>query len=104
MNETREIKRLAIKVGSNVLADSNGLLDTRLMASLIRQLSDLRQSGIEIVLISSGAVASGRSIFTPKGKTDSVGFRQLWSSLGQVKLTRYGIVQLCCIFVILMKH
>ncbi|MFC2124271.1 glutamate 5-kinase [Bacteroidota bacterium] len=86
MADTRVIKRLAVKVGSNILADKNGLLDTELISNLTRQLSDLRNSGVEVILISSGAVASGKGIFKPKSKTDSVGFRQMWSSLGQVRL------------------
>ena len=86
MTDNRVIKRLAVKVGSNILADKDGLLDIELIANLTRQLSDLRHSGIEIILISSGAVASGKGIFQPKVKTDNVGYRQMWSSLGQVRL------------------
>lgn len=86
MSLSGKIKRLAVKVGSNVLAGKDGLPDTDLMANLVRQISEIQKSGIEVILISSGAVASGKSIFTPKGKSDSIGFRQLWSSLGQIKL------------------
>ena len=76
MTTTRVIRRLAVKIGSNVLADKNGMLDTELMSNLTRQLSDLRNSGVEIVLISSGAVASGKGLFKPTNKSDNIGLRQ----------------------------
>lgn len=81
-----KIKRIAIKIGSNVLADSRGLLDIQRMDELVRQVFEIRNAGIEVILISSGAVASGRSIYQPKTKTDSVALRQMWSAIGQVKL------------------
>jgi glutamate 5-kinase len=89
-----------VKIGSNVLTDKQGFLDTGRMHELVRQISATRSSGTEVVIISSGAVASGRSIFQPVNKLDTVGQRQMWSSLGQVKLIqsysalfeKYGIV------------
>jgi glutamate 5-kinase len=80
------IQRIAIKIGSNVLTDAQGFLNTLRMNELVRQISGIRKSGIEVVIISSGAVASGRGIFQPRQKLDTVGQRQMWSSLGQVKL------------------
>ncbi len=81
-----KIKRIAVKIGSNVLTDEHGLLDRRRMEEITRQVSEIRQSGIEVILISSGAVASGRGVYQPGQKIDAVGQRQMWSSLGQVKL------------------
>ena len=95
-----KIQRIAVKIGSNVLTDAQGFLDTGRMNELVRQISSIRASGIEVVVISSGAVASGRGIFQPRQKLDTVGQRQMWSSLGQVKLIqsysqlfeKYGIL------------
>ena len=46
----------------------------------------IHKSGVEIILISSGAVASGRSEVHPQKKLDSVDQRQLFSAVGQAKL------------------
>ena len=79
-------KRIAVKVGSNVLTRKDGSLDVTRMSSLVDQISELYKSGVEIVLISSGAVASGRSEIKPSRKLDSVDSRQLFSAVGQAKL------------------
>ena len=69
-----DFNRIAVKVGSNVL--------TRRDLSLIH----ISEAGIEIILVSSGAVASGRSEVRPTKKLDSVDQRQLFSAVGQAKL------------------
>ena len=83
-------KRVAIKVGSNVLTRADGTLDVTRMSSLVDQIATLRAQGIEVILISSGAVASGRSELRYCSdkfrKLDSVEQRQLFSSVGQAKL------------------
>ena len=91
MNPGKKIERIAVKIGSNVLTDSHGLLDDQRIEAIVRQVCEIREKGIEVVLISSGAMAAGRGIYQPKQKTDAVGLRQMWSSLGQVRLIQvYG--------------
>ncbi len=79
-------KRVAIKVGSNVLTRKDGSLDVTRMSAIVDQLAELHKAGLEVVLISSGAVASGRSELNIDKKLDSVEQRQLYSSVGQAKL------------------
>jgi glutamate 5-kinase len=79
-------KRIAIKVGSNVLADNKGLLNQPLIGHLVEQMIEVRKRGIEVVLISSGAVAAGRSMVRIPEKFDTISARQALSSVGQVKL------------------
>lgn len=78
--------RIAVKVGSNVLTRKDGTLDITRMSALVDQIAALRKAGVEIVLISSGAMASGRSEIRPSRKLDSVEQRQLFSAVGQAKL------------------
>ncbi len=80
------LKRIAVKVGSNVLTRKDGTLDVTQMSSLVDQLAVLHKAGIEVILISSGAVAAGRSELRPVQKIDSVEQRQLFSAIGQAKL------------------
>ncbi len=82
-----KLKRMiGIKIGSNVLTDSQGLLDQSRIEDLVKQIAEVKRQGYDVVLISSGAVAAGRSVYKPRNKTDAVGLRQMWSSLGQVRL------------------
>ena len=80
------MKRIAIKIGSNVLTRQDGTLDITRMSALVDQVAELRRQGWELVLISSGAVAAGRSEVKPSKKLDAVSARQLYSSVGQAKL------------------
>lgn len=80
------ITRIAIKIGSNVLTRRDGTLDVTRMSSLVDQVAELHKSGMEIILISSGAVASGRSEVHPQKRLDNVSQRQLFSAVGQAKL------------------
>lgn len=79
-------KRIVIKVGSNVLTRDDGKLDVTRMSALVDQIAWLRRNGYEIILVSSGSIASGRGELKVNHKLDSVEQRQLFSALGQVKL------------------
>jgi glutamate 5-kinase len=79
-------KRIAVKIGSNVLTRKDGTLDVTRMSALVDQIAELHHSGVEVVLVSSGAVASGRSELNVDKKLDAVSARQLFSAVGQAKL------------------
>lgn len=81
-----QYKRIAVKIGSNVLTRRDGTLDVTRMSALVDQVAELHKQGIEVVLISSGAVASGRNEIRPDRKLDAVSARQLYSAVGQAKL------------------
>lgn len=85
-NKTYQYKRITVKIGSNVLTRRDGTLDITRMSALVDQVAELHKAGVEIVLVSSGAVASGRSELKPLRKLDSVDQRQLFSAVGQAKL------------------
>jgi len=79
-------KKITVKVGSNVLTKTDGTLNDIHISHLVDQIAELRQNGVEIVLVSSGAVAAGRGEIGNGRKLDTVSARQLWSAVGQVKL------------------
>ncbi len=79
-------KRIVVKVGSNVLTRQDGKLDVTRMSALVDQIAKLRHEGYEIILVSSGAMASGRGELHVDHDLDSVEQRQLFSAIGQVKL------------------
>ena len=82
----QQLTRIAVKIGSNVLTRRDGTLDVTRMSALVDQVAELHKAGVEIILVSSGAVASGRSEIHPAKKLDSVDQRQLFSAVGQAKL------------------
>lgn len=79
--------RITIKIGSNVLTRADGTLHTTRMSSLVDQIAQLRREGHEIILVTSGAVACGRSELRHITRDlDSVDQRQLFAAVGQAKL------------------
>ncbi len=81
----KKIKRIVVKVGSNVLTRADGGLNTERIADIALQIAELRRHKIEVILITSGAVASGKNLVAAKRK-DAVSRRQLCSAIGQVRL------------------
>ena len=93
-------RRIVVKVGSNVLTRTDGKPNVTNMSALVDQIAELRTHGHEVILVSSGAVACGRGAIVPSRTLDSVASRQLFSSIGQIRLINlynelfgnYGIV------------
>ena len=79
-------RRIVVKIGSNVLTRKDGKLDVTRMSALVDQIAWLRKQGIEVIVVSSGAMASGRGELRVDHSLDSVEQRQLFSAVGQVKL------------------
>ncbi len=79
-------KSITIKIGSNVLTRDDGSLNIERMTHITDQIADLHKKGIKVILISSGAVAAGRSLVSWKSKKDPISERQVLSSVGQIKL------------------
>jgi len=80
------MKRIVIKVGSNVLTREDGKLDVTRMSAIVDQIVWLRRQGYQVIVVSSGAVACGRNEVKVEHPLDSVEQRQFFSALGQVKL------------------
>lgn len=87
MDNTPKYKRIAVKVGSSTLTHSStGKLNIRRMEMLVRTLSDIKNSGIEVVLISSGAVAAGASKLTVSHRERTLAEKQALAAVGQPEL------------------
>ena len=102
-------QRIVIKIGSNVLTQNDGLPDLRRIGHLVEQMAAIRKQGIEVILVSSGAVASGRSMITVSEKSDAVAARQLLASIGQVKLINtysnlFGQYDILCSQILVTKE
>lgn len=76
-------------MGSNVLTTDKGKLNITRLSSLVDQIAWLKEHRYQVILVSSGAVACGRSELSVDYALDSVEQRQLFSSIGQVKLVNH---------------
>ncbi|MGE5419414.1 MAG: glutamate 5-kinase [Chloroflexota bacterium] len=85
-NGKPEFKRVTIKVGSNVVTQCDGSLNIGRILRIVEDVAVLYKQGIDVVLVSSGAVASGRSDVRLSKKTNIVAAKQVWAAVGQVKL------------------
>ncbi len=86
MCEFRQIKRLVVKVGSSTLTHENGMVNIRRIEHLVKVLSDIRNSGKEIVLVSSGAIAVGVGKLGLKEKPKDIPGKQACAAVGQCEL------------------
>ncbi|TAJ13245.1 glutamate 5-kinase [Marinilabiliaceae bacterium JC017] len=77
---------ITIKIGSNVLTSADGTLNRSRIEHLTEQIAALHHQGKKVILVSSGAVAAGRSLLHINPKSDPVSARQALSATGQVKL------------------
>ena len=68
----KEARRVVVKVGTSTLAHDTGKLDLYRIDHLIRELSDLKNQGKEILLVSSGAIAAGLGKLGLSQKPDSL--------------------------------
>ena len=85
-NVKSSFERIAVKIGSNVITQSDGSLNTGRMLRLVEEIAVLCKQGVEVILISSGAVAAGRNDVLPSKKTNIISAKQIWAAIGQVKL------------------
>ena len=76
-------KRIVIKLGTGVLTSSIGKLDTTRVATLCDQVNALRQLGIEVILVSSGAVGLGMGKLKLKKRPKDLATLQACAAVGQ---------------------
>jgi glutamate 5-kinase len=79
-------KRIVVKVGSAVLTNDSGI-DEKIIHNIARELSFLKKSGREVILVSSGAVAAGkRKIIIPDDTEIGLDEKQALAAIGQPSL------------------
>lgn len=78
--------RLVIKVGTSTLTHSTGKLNLKRFGDLCRVLSDLKNAGHEIVLVSSGAIATGVGKLSLPARPEDIPTKQAVAAVGQCEL------------------
>lgn len=90
--QIRDKKRIVVKIGSSSLTHrETGDMDYIRMEKLVRELSDIRNQGKEVILVSSGAIAAGKNVVNLKdvrvdSKAESLAVKQACSAVGQARL------------------
>lgn len=79
------MKCVVVKIGTNALTKDDGSINEELLADLTSQMATIREKH-NILLVTSGAVGSGKSILKKVGRHDEVTKRQIFAVVGQVKL------------------
>ena len=78
--------RMVIKVGTSTLAHSTGKLNVRLTGELCKVLSDLKNAGHEVILVSSGAIGMGVGKLGLKSRPCDIPSKQAAAAVGQCEL------------------
>ena len=78
--------RTVIKIGSSTLTYSNGCVNIRRIESLCKVISDMMNSGCEVVLVSSGAIATGVGKLNLREKPRDIAGKQAMAAIGQCEL------------------
>ncbi|HOA91050.1 MAG: glutamate 5-kinase [Bacillota bacterium] len=83
MNAFRDVKRIVIKVGTSSLTYENGNLNLGAFEVLVRAISDLSNNGVQVVLVSSGAIAAGVNRLGWAKKPKAIPLKQAAAATGQ---------------------
>ena len=90
LNPFATVKRLVIKIGSAQLVEpATGKLRANWLSALAADIKHLHDQGLEIILVSSGAIALGRGRLNMIGQTLSLSQKQACAATGQSLLTRH---------------
>jgi glutamate 5-kinase len=95
----RAARKIVVKLGTALLTKDGGVLDTTRIASLVRQVAELRKRGCEVTIVSSGAIGAGMGLVGMKTRPRDVAKLQALAATGQAALmhvyerafARYGL-------------
>ncbi len=82
----RAYRRIVAKFGTNLLTAGTDRLDLEVMAALTGQVARLMRSGVQVALVTSGAIAAGRHRLGTESRRRDVPFRQVLAAVGQSHL------------------
>lgn len=86
MNVIKDSKRIVIKIGSSTLTHENFRMNLRRIEAVARVLSDFRNSGKEVVLVSSGAISAGVAKMGFDHRPSKIEEKQAMAAVGQSEL------------------
>ncbi|WP_179333424.1 glutamate 5-kinase [Winogradskyella costae] len=85
----KEIKRVVVKVGTNVLTNKDNRILGPVLRELVRQIAVLYEENIMVILVSSGSAMAGMEILGETNIKDKSIRRQVYSAVGQPRMMRH---------------
>ena len=78
--------RIVVKLGTSLLTGGSDHLDENVMSGLVAQVAELHRQGLELLVVSSGAITAGRYKLRLNKRLRGIPFKQVFSSVGQSRL------------------
>lgn len=88
MGKLKDCKRIVVKLGSSTLTHESGHLNIRRMEEIVKALSDFKNSGMEVIVVSSGAVSAGIAKTKLGRRPSTVREKQAMAAVGQSEIMR----------------
>ena len=82
MVEKKSFKRIVLKLGTNVVTSESGGLEENRIRSILKEVNLFKKQGVEVIVVSSGAVGLGRQTLQEYEK-NSLPFKQACAAIGQ---------------------
>ena len=79
-------KRVVVKIGSSTITHETGMINLRQIERIVKVLSDIKNSGMELVFVTSGAIAIGSAKLGLRSKPEDMTTKQAAAAVGQCEL------------------
>lgn len=83
-DDLQKAKRIVVKLGTRVCLDAQSRLNGKVLCPLAEQVLELREAGVQVILVSSGAVGMGREVLRLSGDGEHLPAKQALAAIGQV--------------------
>jgi glutamate 5-kinase len=84
----KDVKKIVVKVGTSILADANGSLDSSKVGHVVSQICRVADRGIDVIVVSSGAIGAGMGILGLKARPADISKKQAIAAIGQIQLMK----------------
>jgi glutamate 5-kinase len=82
----KDVHRVVVKFGTGILTDADHRVDPTRMSQLVAQVAALRKRGLDVIVVTSGAVGAGMGVFKDAKRPKNLNGLQACAAVGQVKL------------------
>src|SRR3989338_4352761 len=84
------MKRIVVKIGTNVLAEKKGAINYKIMKNLVKDIIKIKKKNVEILIVTSGAIGAGMSELGIEKRPSDVRMQQTCAAVGQsILISKY---------------
>lgn len=83
VRKVSDVKRIVVKVGTSIITEEGGSISSEKVENIVKQISRAKKDGLEIALVSSGAIAAGIEKMGMKKRPRDIGKLQAVAAVGQ---------------------